>query len=125
MVLRGRKKHETPVLATQNVSHLFSDSEADENTLISNCGIAVVFRLPDEKEARAGCRLLKIEPTIENIRHIQTLGPNHEEGKPVPFSVCLIRDLEDNVGEVQIDLERDSIRAALSTTPGLEVIAAA
>lgn len=123
MVLRGRKKHETPIIASQNVTHLLSDSVTEQNTLLSNCAVAAVFRLPDEQEARAACRLLHIEPTVENVRLIQTLGPDAEPGHRPPSSVCLLRDLSGNVGQVEIDIERDDLLDAFSTTPQLEVVA--
>ena len=118
MVLRGRKKHETPIIASQNVTHLLSDAQSEQNTLLSNMAIAMVFRLPDEAEARAACRVLRIAPTEENVRLIQSLGPEVHPGEPPPYSECLLRDLDGNVGRVQIDLERLEIIRAFSTTPG-------
>ncbi|MBO0707908.1 MAG: ATP-binding protein [Candidatus Dormibacteraeota bacterium] len=118
MVLRGRKKHETPIIASQNVTHLLSDAQSEQNTLLSNMAIAMVFRLPDEAEAKAACRVLRISPTEENIRLIQSLGPEVHPGEPPPYSECLLRDLDGNVGRVQIDLERLEIIRAFNTTPG-------
>lgn len=117
MVVEGRGKYETPIVASQNVTHVLSDSEADENTLVSNMAIAMVFRLTDENEARAACRVLRIPPTEANIHLIMTIGPDAAPGMPKEYSECLLRDLDGNMGRVQIDLERKEIRDAMANDP--------
>ena len=39
----------------QNVTHLLSDAQSEQNALLGNMAIAMVFRLPDEAEAEATC----------------------------------------------------------------------
>ena len=122
MVLRGRKKHETPIIASQNVTHLLSDAQSEQNTLLSNMAIAMVFRLPDEAEAKAACRVLRIAATGEHPAY-----PEPRAGSPARPAAALLRvpvaDLDGNVGGVQIDIEREELREAFNTTPQLEVVA--
>ena len=62
--------------------------------------------------------MLRIAPTEENVRLIQSLGPEVHPGEPPPYSECLLRDLDGNVGRVQIDLERLEIIRAFEHYPG-------
>ena len=120
--LRGRKANHVPVIISQNASHLTAGGSAGagQQTLISNLASAFVFRLGDPEEARAGCRLLGIPATEQNVNLLMTIGPAiDEDSDELPaYSECVFRDLSGSAGRVQLDLVTDEVRMAFNTTPG-------
>ena len=119
-VLRGRSMNCVPVVISQNATHLLIDDDAGQaETLASNLGAAFVFRLPDYREAEAGCRVLRIPPDEWNVHTIQRLGPEADDSGELPgFSECIFRDAAGAVGRLQVDLLTQEIVEAFSTTPG-------
>lgn len=62
----------------------------------SNLGYRFCFSVGDEAEAESACDILGIPPTGKNINEIMGLGPGE----------WLMRDLDDRVAKVKLDLEQ-------------------
>lgn len=88
LVRTGRSKNAAVYLVSQNVKDLLGSE------ILSNLGPRFVFRPGIAEEAVDACRILGIEPTPENVETILTL----EAGE------CLMRDYEDRVAKVKIDV---------------------
>ncbi len=115
-VLRGRSLSCVNMVISQNASHVLSGGE--DTTLVSNFGAVIVFRLPDQREAEAGCRALGIPPDEDHIRILRSLGPDPSEDEPAQWTECVMRDNDGHVGRVQPQLYTQALRDAFNTTPG-------
>jgi hypothetical protein len=99
----GRSEFATPILVT----HLASDAIDSQNLI----GTRYVFGQESAEEAAAGLRMLHLDPGDETLRRWLLAA---REGR------CLLRDLDDRVARVEIELDaHPELLAALSTTPGV------
>ena len=97
----GRSEFATPILVT----HLASDALESQNLI----GTRFVFGQETSEEAAAGLRMLHLDPGDEALRRWLLRA---REGRG------LMRDLDDRVAKVQIDLDaHPELLHALSTTP--------
>ncbi|MDQ6897971.1 MAG: ATP-binding protein [Candidatus Dormibacteraeota bacterium] len=111
-VLRGRARNTTPVLDTQNATHLTTP------TLSGNVSCAFVFRMEAPEELEAACDLLGVTKDPENLARIAQLGRAEQGEELIRFSECLHRDVDGNVGTLFVDLQSGELRQAFDTTPG-------
>jgi hypothetical protein len=70
----------------------------------------LAFGAASDREAVATLRFLGAEATPENVEWLKGLNPGDVKGQ------CLLRDLNGNIGQMQVDLVFDELRAAFNTT---------
>jgi hypothetical protein len=100
LVRLGRAMNATILLATQRLADLGDLSEL--------VGVYFLFGQDSIEEARRALALIGLDPEDSALRARLT---EYRQG------LCLMRDLDGRVGEVQIDLVFPSLLAALETTP--------
>jgi AAA-like domain len=97
----GRAENATLILATQHL--------ADVGEIENLIGTRLIFGQETAAEARRALELLGLDPDdrtlVERVR-------GYRRGR------CLIRDIDDRVAELQIDLVDDRLLAVLDTSPG-------
>lgn len=97
----GRSEHATPILVT----HLAGDAVDSQNLI----GTRFVFGQETDEEAAAGLAMLRLDPADDAARRWLLRS---REGR------CMMRDLDDRVARLQVELDADpELLAALSTTP--------
>jgi hypothetical protein len=99
----GRAENATLVLATQQL--------ADVGELENLIGARFIFGQETVAEAKRALALLGLDPDDREL--VQRLR-SYRRGR------CLLRDIDDRIAEVQIDLVDRELLALLETTPGLE-----
>jgi DNA helicase HerA-like ATPase len=99
----GRAENATLVLATQQL--------ADVGELENLIGACFIFGQETVAEAKRALALLGLDPDDREL--VQRLR-SYRRGR------CLLRDIDDRIAEVQIDLADRELLALLETTPGPE-----
>jgi DNA helicase HerA-like ATPase len=100
LVRLGRAFNATVLLATQRLEDL-----GDLSDLV---GTYLIFGQESDTEAAQAMRLIGLDPTDAGlVARVRT----YRRG------LCLMRDLDGRVGELQVDLVSDELLAALDTTP--------
>ena len=100
LVRLGRAMNTTILLATQRLADLGDLSEL--------VGVYFLFGQDSIPEAERALRMVDLDPSDTALRSRLT---EYRQG------LCLMRDLDGRVGEVQIDLVFDELLAALDNTP--------
>jgi len=100
LVRLGRAMNATVLLVTQRLADLGELSEL--------VGTYFLFGQDSAAEAARGLELIGLDPSDAALRSRLT---EYRQG------LCLVRDLDGRVGEVQVDLVFDDLLAALDTTP--------
>jgi hypothetical protein len=101
LVRLGRSMNTTILLATQRLADLGDLSEL--------VGVYFLFGQDSIPEAQRALALVDLDPTDAELRSRLT---EYRQG------LCLMRDLDGRVGEVQFDLVFPELLAALDNTPG-------
>lgn len=101
LVRLGRAMNATILLATQRLDDL-----GDLSDLI---GVYLVFGLASLAEAQRALAMLGLDPADAALRSRLV---EYRRG------LCLMRDLDGRIGELQVDLVFPELLAALETTPG-------
>jgi hypothetical protein len=101
LVRLGRSMNTTILLATQRLADLGDLSEL--------VGVYFLFGQDSIPEAERALRMVDLDPTDVALRSRLT---EYRQG------LCLMRDLDGRVGEVQFDLVFGELLAALDNTPG-------
>ena len=101
LVRLGRSMNTTILLATQRLADLGDLSEL--------VGVYFLFGQDSIPEAERALRMVDLDPTDAALRSRLT---EYRQG------LCLMRDLDGRVGEVQFDLVFPDLLAALDNTPG-------
>lgn len=96
----GRSQNVTLILATQRLGDV---GEVEELV-----GTRMIFKIETPPEAKRALALLGLDEDDEAL--VQRLR-EYEKG------LCLMRDINDRVAEVQIDLVYDDLLEALDTSP--------
>lgn len=102
LIRTGRSFFAAIFLISQNADDLLDES------IKNNLGFKFVFRSGDPNEVRKILQFMDLEETEENISIVQSLGT----GRP------LFKDLDGNVGIVNIETVFDHYAQAFDTTPG-------
>lgn len=100
LVRLGRSMNTTILLATQRLADLGDLSEL--------VGVYFLFGQDSIPEAERALRMVDLDPADAALRSRLT---EYRQG------LCLMRDLDGRVGEVQIDLVFEELLAALDNTP--------
>ena len=101
LVRLGRSMNTTILLATQRLADLGDLSEL--------VGVYFLFSQDSIPEAERALRMVDLDPEDAALRSRLT---EYRQG------LCLMRDLDGRVGEVQFDLVFGELLAALDSTPG-------
>jgi len=101
LVRLGRSMNTTILLATQRLADLGDLSEL--------VGVYFLFGQDSISEAERALRMVDLDPEDAALRSRLT---EYRQG------LCLMRDLDGRVGEVQFDLVFPELLAALDSTPG-------
>lgn len=101
LVRLGRSMNTTILLATQRLADLGDLSEL--------VGVYFLFGQDSIPEAERALRMVDLDPADAVLRSRLT---EYRQG------LCLMRDLDGRVGEVQFDLAFDGLLAAFDSTPG-------
>jgi hypothetical protein len=107
LVRLGRSSNTTVILISQKVTDL-----VDLSALV---GVYFFFCPESDAEARRALELLGRDP--DEYAGLRAAMTEYREGR------CLMRDLDGHVGEAQIDLVFDSLRAGFDTVPAARAAA--
>jgi hypothetical protein len=101
--LIGRAMGTQVFLVGQNVAHLPQD-------LHQHFTMRLAFGAASDREAVATLRFLGAEPTADNVEWLKSLNPGDTKG------MCLVRDLNGNIAQMQVDLVFEDLRRAFNTS---------
>jgi AAA-like domain len=100
VVLQGRAFNASVLLGAHRIGDL--------GDLADLIGVVFVFGQDSDDAARAALRFIGLDPTRELVALVRELRAG----------LCLMRDLDGRVGEVQVDLVYPHLLQAFQTTPG-------
>lgn len=103
IIRQGRTLNTGMHLIDQNATGLKTE-------LRNNIGLKFVYRTPDEEQAKSALSFLDLEHTKENIELVRNIPERH----------ALMKDLNNHVGLVRIDLVFSDTKRAFNTRPDLK-----
>lgn len=103
VIRQGRTLNTGMHLIDQNATGLKTE-------LRNNIGLKFVYRTPDEDQAKSALNFLDLEHTKENVELVRNMPERH----------VLMKDLNNHIGLVNVDLVYDDVLRAFNTRPNLK-----